>query len=222
MAPAELARSRSPRRRTRYLRFLLSAMLAAAAAGCAVSPGLPLPASHAAAPSSGPPLAEVATSPAAGSSIEWVRASPLKYAWYRPVLGRSPVEGPFTREWVHLESWQASGRTVLYARGANVPNLLAILRYRSLGGTGMPAGTPEPASCGASSGCSVRSCSLSEVRGMCVVLDNAAFQPDPVIVVFAQWLVPGVPLSEIRKDGPATDSVSWGVVADRQPPRASR
>jgi len=33
-------------------------------------------------------------------------------------------------------------------------------------------------------------------------------------VVFAQWLVPGVPLAVIRRSGPVTNSASWGLVRE--------
>lgn len=50
----------------------------------------------------------------------------------------------------------------------------------------------------------------------CVVIANSAFAIHPVTVVFAQWLVPGVPFAVIEKSGPVTNSASWGLVAKPQ------
>jgi hypothetical protein len=36
---------------------------------------------------------------------------------------------------------------------------------------------------------------------MCITVDTADYQVDRVVVVFALWTVPGVPLAVIKKDG---------------------
>jgi len=49
-----------------------------------------------------------------------------------------------------------------------------------------------------------------------VVIANRALLAQPVMVVFAQWLVPGVPFAVIEKNGPVTNSASWGLVGASQ------
>jgi hypothetical protein len=49
---------------------------------------------------------------------------------------------------------------------------------------------------------------------MCIAVDTAGYQADRVVVVFALWTVPGVPLAVVKKDGPPTDAASWGFVLD--------
>ena len=56
---------------------------------------------------------------------------------------------------------------------------------------------------------------------MCVVVGDTYIRLHPVLVIFLQWMVPGVKLSTIRLNGPATDSASWGII-DRSYVRGGR
>jgi hypothetical protein len=93
-----------------------------------------------------------------------------------------------------------------------MPDVVQLLRYRALGGTGLPDGRPDPVACTARAGCAERACAHDSVRGVCIAVDTAGYPADRVIVVFTLWTVPGVPLAVIKKNGPPTDAASWGFV----------
>jgi hypothetical protein len=102
---------------------------------------------------------------------------------------------------------------VLFIATLFAPNSLYLLPYKRISGSGTPIGKPSVVRCDSVNGCGLTKCIQLKVEGQCVILKNSLLRLNPGIVVYAQWLVYGVPLSKIKKYGPATDSASWGIEA---------
>ena len=120
--------------------------------------------------------------------------------------------GPVVQNWVYAHLPVKGGRTVLYVPVSHPPTTVLLLPYESLTKRSLPVGTPKRVECRANPSCEVVSCTHDRVLGTCVVLENTYLRRHPVVVVFLQWLVAGVPLSLIKKNGPATNTASWGIV----------
>jgi len=160
-----------------------------------------------------PPAAYLATKGIL--KIAWQAVSPVEYAWVgTDRSGRHPaVVGPLPDVWARVQVGAYNGTTVLYLESDQPPSLVSLFRYSSLQPSGLPAGDASPVPCSSEVGCNVQRCRRQKNVGVCVVIANSAFAVHPVTVVFAQWLVPGVPFAVIEKSGPVTNSASWGLVA---------
>ncbi|PYX68204.1 MAG: hypothetical protein DMG78_25835 [Acidobacteria bacterium] len=161
-----------------------------------------------------PPKAYLATK--SMSEITWQAVSPVEYAWVgSDRSGRPPtVVGPLPDAWARFRLVNPDGVTILFLEADQAPSLVSLSRYPSLPPSGVPAGNSSPAPCSSEVGCSMQRCQRQEKSGECVVISNHALLAQPVTVVFAQWLVPGVPLAVIRRSGPVTHSASWGLVRE--------
>ena len=167
-------------------------------------------------PVASPPTAYVATK--GMSSITWQAVAPIEYAWLgTDRSGKHPaVVGPLPDKWARFQVGANDGTTILYLESGQAPNLVSLYRYSSLQPNGLPAGDSLPVPCSSQVGCSVRRCRRQKEPGECVVIANRALLAQPVMVVFAQWLVPRVPFAVIEKNGPVTNSASWGLVGASQ------
>jgi hypothetical protein len=162
-----------------------------------------------------PPAAFLATK---GMEITWQAVSPVQYAWVgTDHSGRHPaVVGPLPDKWARFHVGADNGAAVLYLQSDQLPNLVSLFRYSSLQPSGLPAGDASPVPCSSEVGCNVQRCQRQKNVGVCVVIANSGLIVHPVTVVFAQWLVPGVPFAAIEKGGPVTNSASWGLVGQPQ------
>jgi hypothetical protein len=158
-----------------------------------------------------PPAAALAVG---SKTATWLSLRPLQYAWFVPARDGSPIVGPMWRNWLRLPDSPSAGKAVLYLQASRAPMLIELLRYRALTAAGVPDGQPDPVTCTASVGCAVRGCHRGTVAGQCIAIDDSSYQADRVVVLYALWAVPGVPLSEIEKNGPPTDAASWGFESD--------
>jgi hypothetical protein len=163
-----------------------------------------------------PPAAYLATGGI--SEIAWQVVFPVEYAWVgTDRSGRHPaVVGPLPDKWARFQVGADNETTVLYLESDQPPSLVSLFRYSSLQPSGLPAGDATPVPCSSEVGCNVQRCRRQDNVGVCVVIANGAFVVHPVTVVFAQWLVPGVPFAVIEKSGPVTNSASWGLVGKPQ------
>jgi hypothetical protein len=163
-----------------------------------------------------PPAAYLATK--GFLEIAWQAVSPVEYAWVgTDRSGRHPAAvGPLPDKWARFQVGADTGATVLYLESDQPPSLVSLFRYSSLLPSGLPAGDASPVPCSSEVGCNVQRCRRQNKAGECVVIANTAFVVHPVTVVFAQWLVPGVPFAVIEKTGPVTNSASWGLVGKPQ------
>ncbi len=164
----------------------------------------------------GPPLrvpqAYVATTSGHSTRTAWLSVSPIQRAWYGVGPKPPPVVGPLVANWRRLPHPSKVASTVLYIHSRLPPNMVLVLKYTGLRPTGLPAGRPAPSRCTPHIGCHIQACLHNTALGQCIVLANRDLSGQPVVVVYAEWLVPGVPLTLIKKYGPATDAASWGFV----------
>jgi hypothetical protein len=158
-----------------------------------------------------PPAAALAVGTATATA-SWLPITPVQYAWFVPTRGTSPLVGPLPRNWLRVPDCHGARTPVLYLAASPMPDVVQLLRYRTLARDGLPDGPPDPVACTARAGCAERPCAHDRVRGMCIAVDSAGHQADRVVVVFALWTVPGVPLAVIKQDGPPADAASWGFV----------
>ena len=167
-------------------------------------------------PVASPPAAYVATK--GMPSVTWQAVAPIEYAWVgTDRSGRHPaVVGPLSDKWARFQVGADDGTTILYLESGEPPDLVSLFRYASLPPSGLPAGPSSPVPCSSQVGCSLQRCRRQKEAGECVVIANRALLAHPVTVVFAQWLVSGVPLPVIEKNGPVTNSASWGLVGASQ------
>lgn len=143
--------------------------------------------------------------------VSWAPIAPLKYQWYSGGGRAATPHGPFLRNWLRIAD-PGSRRLVLYIAVGTRPNEVQLLRYTALLPNALPRGTPKPVQCDESTACSITPCLRNQIVGQCVVLSPRAFGGGGVLVVYCEWLVPGVPLSVIKRVGPVTDAASWGIV----------
>lgn len=143
-------------------------------------------------------------------SASWAPIAPLMYEWYSGGGHAEAPRGPFLHNWLRIPD-PGSRRLVFYIAVRTRPNEVQLLRYPALLPDALPRGTPRPVQCTESAACSVTSCLHNRVVGQCVVVSPQAFRGAGVLVVYCEWLVPGVPLSVIKRVGPVTDAASWGV-----------
>ena len=142
----------------------------------------------------------------------WYSIHPIQYAWYGVGPRQPPVVGPLLGNWKRLPSSRSDGTTVLYIRDSHAPNRVLLLRYKALTAKGLPIGKPAPISCTLQARCWIRSCQHAHRLGQCISIENTELKSWPILVLYVEWLVRGVPLSLIEKYGPATDAASWGLI----------
>jgi hypothetical protein len=145
-------------------------------------------------------------------STQWVAASPIMYAWHTRGFMRAKSVRPELKNWVNVQVGRHSENTVLYLRTTHHPNEVLLLPYREVNKDLTPVGKPKITSCDIHSSCYVETCSKDKSIGVCVVVGDTYIRLHPVLVIFLQWMVPGVKLSTIKMNGPATDSASWGII----------
>ena len=160
--------------------------------------------------STAPPAAFV-ISMGAGGAVITTGIQPIESAWYGTGPKTPPVSGPFIKNWAHIWIERHSRNTVLFLAKPTVPNSLYLVPYKHLSRSGIPIGTPKAELCDSANGCGISACVRQKIKGQCIVFMDSYLRSEPVVVVFAQWLVYGVSISNIKKFGPATDSASWGI-----------